>query len=70
MVVVIDRQDIAYCAMASAHGIVDPMCIGVMRLIWGVWCLEGLIALAGAAAMALREGLGLRFIFDQCMCLP
>jgi hypothetical protein len=39
VVVVIDRHDIAYCAMASAHGIVDPMCIGVMRLIWGygVW---------------------------------
>jgi len=39
VVVVIDRQDIAYCAMASAHGIVDPMCIGVMRLVWGygVW---------------------------------
>ena len=31
--------------------------------------MEGLIALAGAAAMALREGLGLRFILiNACVC--
>ena len=35
----------------------------------GIWCLEGLIALAGAAAMALREGSVLRnIVINACGC--